>query len=237
MSEKTPPPRKSPDATGDNFQDIHKLHSDGLQAGEPWAGGFDSNVIDLEVSFVHMLKSLVWDGYVATMGAQAFAVLTVIKCHAEFVTGEAFPSRARICELTGLNIKTVDTAIKKLSVMGLLKKEKVEGRRSMTYTVVEPMPIHKDGEVLAVAEKNYSPQEFRDVAGLKQAIIQALQTGVVSGAGANGLTVNINVTHQHYSVKQGDNSVFNAVGNQTLIQAGKTKDERTRKRGKVNSAW
>ena len=75
------------------------------------------------------------------------------------------------------------------------------------------------------------------MAGLKQAIIQALQTGVVSGAGAQGLTVNINVTHQHYSVKQGDNSTFNAVGNQTLIQASKTRAERVRKRGKVNSAW
>ena len=209
MAEKKPDPIQPPDTKSDGWKSLQDEHADRLEAGYPWQLEQEELDFSVEANFVHFLKPMMFEGYVAQMGPKAFAVLMAIKCFTDATTGRAFPSRAKISQVTGLGLAAIDIAIKKLLDMGLLKKANT-GKRVPTYTVVEAIPVKKQtGEVMGVAMKDYISREFK-VEAIKEAIVQAIQSGSDAG---KGLTLTVNLNLQMIEVNQsGDNAQFNNVG-------------------------
>lgn len=209
MAEKKPDPIKPPDIKSEGWKSLQDEHADRLEAGQPWQLEQEELDFSVEANFVHFLKPMMFEGYVAEMGPKAFAVLMAIKCFTDASTGRAFPSRAKVSEVTGLGIAAIDIALKKLLSMGLLKKANT-GKRVPTYTVVEAIPVKKqNGEVMGVAMKDYVSREFK-VEAIKDAIVAAIQSGSDAG---KGLTLTVNLNLQMIEVNQsGDNAQFNNVG-------------------------
>src|SRR5487761_2715465 len=78
-------------------------------------------------------------GLAAEVGANPFFVWLAIKAHADFQTGEAWPSIRRLAEITGISPMTVQRALEKLENARLLRVTK-KGNKLMCSIVVDYVP-------------------------------------------------------------------------------------------------
>jgi DNA-binding MarR family transcriptional regulator len=109
-----------------------------------------------ETTWFHIFRNMIDSGDAAKLGGTTFLVYAVIKAHANFGTGRAFPGIETIAEKAGISADQVTRCIKKLEEQGYLLKEK-SGRRNI-YTLIEKVRmLDDDGCISAIAQWPYRP--------------------------------------------------------------------------------
>jgi len=151
--------------------------------------------MNAETTWFHLFRSMIVGGDLKEMGAPAFAVYCTIKAHVDFSTGAAFPSVARIQELTGTSKSSVLRCLQRLEELGFLSKEKV-GRKNV-YTLREKVNINDhEGRPEAVATWDYLPRTVQDAqAELKNFLLTGKQDGSIIHIEHLNLQVNIGGTN------------------------------------------
>lgn len=136
-----------------------------------------------DVTWFHLFRAMVEGGDMARMGPYAFAVYVVIKSHAHFSTGAAFPSVETIAEKSGVSAAQVKRELKTLQALGYLGVEKVG--RSNRYALREKIEVQDAaGRPAAVATWDYLP------AGVGAAVAE-LKNVLMSGDMGAARIVNI----------------------------------------------
>lgn len=111
-------------------------------------------------TWFHIVREQVQNGTIAKVGPVPWAVYCAVKSHTGLATGNAFPSTARLAELVGVSLDTVQRALKVLVANGLINATKQRGKGSQ-YSVTEKIAItRKNGLPWAIGEKKYIPVEF-----------------------------------------------------------------------------
>ncbi|MEI7609268.1 MAG: helix-turn-helix domain-containing protein [Rhodospirillaceae bacterium] len=107
-------------------------------------------------TWFHVLQEMINGGACAALGPHAVTVYLVIKCHANFHSGIAFPSTAVIAEKAGVCRRKVIQSLRKLQDAGFLTIER-RGRRNY-YRLKERIEIvGSDGASTALATLDYRP--------------------------------------------------------------------------------
>lgn len=148
-------------------------------------------LFEAETTWFHVFKSMIDSGDVAAMGPHATTVYLVVKAHANYATGRAFPSLDTIAEKSGISLAQVKRELKTLEQHGYITKTKV-GRHN-EYRLREKVSISDgDGRPTAVATWDYLPSTVKAaMADLKN----VLMTGDMAGARVvhiERLQVNVN---------------------------------------------
>lgn len=160
------------------------------------------NNLNAELAWFHVFKAMIEDGELAKMGPSAFATYCVIKSHANFSTGKAFPSVETISQKSGISERQVKNDLKTLEQHGYIVKEK-QGRSNL-YTLREKILItDHTGKPAGQATWDYLPDAVRTaVADVKNVLmsgsfddakvvkIENLQVVIVNAE--PGATVNVN---------------------------------------------
>lgn len=101
-------------------------------------------------------------GLAAEVGANPFFVWLAIKAHADFQTGEAWPSIRRLAEITGLSAMTVQRALDKLESARLLRVSKKGNQKTSTrYVARERLDVKLGNQLLCSIVVDYIPAKTR----------------------------------------------------------------------------
>lgn len=101
-------------------------------------------------------------GLAAEVGANPFFVWLAIKAHADFQTGEAWPSIRRLAEITGLAPNTVQKAIDRLESARLLRINSKGNQRTATrYVARERLDVKLGTQLLCSIVVDYVPAHTR----------------------------------------------------------------------------
>lgn len=170
--------------------------ADQIAQGEPWEEK------TVKALWFHIVREQVQSGEIARVGAVPWAVYCAVKSHTGLETGDAFPSNARIAELVGVSMDTVQRALKKLAEAGLVNAVKRRGRGS-SYSVNEKIPMDDSkGQPWATAERKYVPLQFTN-------FVDELQRLAKTGNLPTDKGITINLVVQH--VTQGDHGTVNGI--------------------------
>jgi len=145
-----------------------------------------------ETTWFHVFRSMFSSRDAARMGPYAVTVYLVIKAHANFKTGSAFPSIEVIGDETGISRSQVIRVLKVLEAFGYLKRTK-RGRKN-EYRLREKVSIRDgSGQQAAVATWDYLPTTVQAaMADLKNLML----SGDLSGSRVVHIErLQINVTH------------------------------------------
>lgn len=125
-----------------------------------------------ETQWFHVFKAMIDSGDVAKMGPHAATIYLVIKAHANFATGFAFPSLETISEKSGISLAQVKRELKTLEEHGYISKEK-RGRNNI-YRLREKIDItDESGRPAAVASWDYLPASVSAaVADLRRVLVE-----------------------------------------------------------------
>jgi Helix-turn-helix domain len=139
---------------------------------------------DIDTTYHTVQRDLFASGLAAQIGANAFAVWSAIKVHADFESGKAWPSIRRIGEMTGLGKSTVARAVDILEEVHMLRKEtqgwpgrpgsKSRGR-TPTYVARERLDVKLGSRVLCTIVVDYVPYRVH-------AKLRALKEALTSGS-------------------------------------------------------
>lgn len=142
------------------------------------AKGRQAELFKAETTWFHVFRDMVESGDVAKMGPHAVTVYLVIKAHANFSTGRAFPALETVVEKSGISESQVKRSIKTLEELGYVSKEK-KGRNNI-YTLREKVQVTDEhGRPTAMATWDYLPSSVSHaMADLKN----VLMTGDLGGA-------------------------------------------------------
>ena len=123
---------------------------------------------DIDTTYHTQQRDMFSSGLAAEIGVHAFAVWHAIKSHADFQSGQAWPSIRRIVELTGCADKTVQAAIKTLLASHLLRVSK-KGQKNL-YVARERMDVRVGDRVICTVVIDFVPALMRErLAKLKAA--------------------------------------------------------------------
>lgn len=123
-------------------------------------------------TWFHVLHAMIQDGTCAALGPHAMVVYLVIKAHADFHTGMAFPSTAVIADKAGVCRRKVAHALRILQEAGFLTIER-RGRRNH-YRLREQVGIsNAGGEPAAVAAWDYRPTAVKSALEQLKAMLTA----------------------------------------------------------------
>ena len=148
----------------------------------------------------HIVREQVQSGEIARVGAVPWAVYCAVKSHTGLETGDAFPSNARIAELVGVSLDTVQRALKKLAEAGLVSAVKRRGKGS-SYSVNEKIPMDDaQGEPWATAERKYVPLEFTNFVVELQRLAKTGNLPTDKGITINLVVQNVFGEHAQVSV-------------------------------------
>lgn len=151
-----------------------------------------SPALAAEVQWFHLFKAMIENGDVAKMGPHAFTVYAVIKAHANFNTGQAFPALETIAEKSGMSLAQVKRELKTLEANGYLTKEK-RGRSNL-YILREKIDIADDhGRPAAVATWDYLPGGVKHAMADLKNVLMTGDLGAARIVHIENLTVNVNV--------------------------------------------
>jgi DNA-binding transcriptional regulator YhcF (GntR family) len=101
-------------------------------------------------------------GLAAEVGANPFFVWLAIKAHADFQTGEAWPSIRRLAEITGISAMTVQRALEKLENARLLRVAKRGNKKTSTrYIARERLDVKFGNQLLCSIVVDYVPAQIR----------------------------------------------------------------------------
>lgn len=76
---------------------------------------------EIDSTFQTQQRDMFTSGIVAEIGVNAYAVWSVIKCYADFATGEAFPGMREIGKKIGVSPATVMRAVEVLEKSHMLR--------------------------------------------------------------------------------------------------------------------
>lgn len=131
-----------------------------------------------EISWFHMFRNIIESGDMLKMGGSTFMVYTTIKAYSTWDTKHGFPKINLIAEKTGLSVRQVMRALKKLEEMGHIIKDKQ--KNTNIYTIKEKISISdKDGMPTAMATWDYIPS---GVKAAQAELKNFLMTGDKDGA-------------------------------------------------------
>lgn len=144
----------------------------------------------------HIVREQVQSGEIARVGAVPWAVYCAVKSHTNLETGNAFPSTARLAQLTGVSHDTVQRALKKLAEAGLIDVVKQRGRGS-SYSVNEKIAVDdKTGEPWATGSRKYVPMQFTN-------FVQELERLAKTGNLPTDKGITINLVVQNVEMRDG----------------------------------
>ena len=165
-----------------------------ITRGEPWEEK------TVKALWFHIVREQVQSGEIARVGAVPWAVYCAVKSHTGLETGDAFPSNARIAELVGVSMDTVQRALKKLAEAGLVSAVKRRGRGS-SYSVNEKIPLDDaQGEPWATAERKYIPLQFTNFVAELQRLAKTGNLPTDKGITINLVVQNVFGEHAQVSV-------------------------------------
>ncbi len=149
---------------------------------------------DVKHAWFHVVSGSIQEGLIAKIGTVPWAVYCAIKSHVGLETGNAWPSNARLGELVGVSVNTVQRAMKTLLEADLIKADRSQGRVNH-YSVTESIKIaEKDGTPWKTGERKYIPYGFGD-------FVDQLKRLAKTGNDPTDKAIHIHVT-----VVQGDNN-------------------------------
>lgn len=131
---------------------------------------------EIDSTFQTQQRDMFTSGIVAEIGVNAYAVWSVIKCYANFMTGEAYPGMREIGKKIGLSQPTVSRAVdilKDAHMLRIVDSAKFK-RKGQTYIARERLAVRLGGKVMCFVVIDYVPANLRDQ--LKR-INQLLKTG------------------------------------------------------------
>ena len=96
--------------------------SDAVRAWLDSLSGSDAMTGEIDTTYQTMQRDLFAGGLAAKIGANAFAVWSAIKYHADFESGHAWPSIRRLAEMTGIGKTSVMRAVATLEAEHMLRK-------------------------------------------------------------------------------------------------------------------
>lgn len=131
---------------------------------------------EIDSTFQTQQRDMFTSGIVAEIGVNAYAVWSVIKCYADFATGEAFPGMREIGKKIGVSQQTVMRAVDVLAKAHMLRivADAKFKRRGQTYIARERLAVRLAGRIICFVVVDYVPVELR---GQLNRINQALKTG------------------------------------------------------------
>ena len=143
-------------------------------------------------TWVHVLHAMIEDGDCAAMRPFAFAVYVVIKSHASFRDGTAFPSIDTIAAKTGISRRQVISSLRTLENAGYLAVER-RGRRNH-YRLREKVAIRgPDGAPTALASWDYRPSAMKDALDQLKAMLATGRFDPPTGGNVLIRQLNMNV--------------------------------------------
>lgn len=162
-----------------------------------------------DASWFHVFRAMMDSGDVAAMGPHAFTVYCIIKGHANFSTGNAWPGLETIAEKSGISERQIIRELKMLEDLGYVSKARVG--RSNQYTLREKFVItDSEGQTAAVATWDYLPNGVRAaMADLRNVIV----TGDLGGAKV------VHIDRMTINSNYGDNSVNLNIGTIDRVMA------------------
>lgn len=161
-----------------------------------------------DATWFHVFRSMFENETASKIGPYAFTVYCAIKSHADFHSGEAFPSVGALAKKTGISERQIKSALVTLEENALLRKEKIG--RSNHYVLREHIPILEStsGEVAALATWDYAGMAVKYA-------VQDLKNVVISGD-LNGAKI-VHIERMHVEIKQAQVVVGS---NNTAVQIG-----------------
>ena len=131
---------------------------------------------EIDSTFQTQQRDMFASGIVAEIGVNAYAVWSVIKCYADFMTGEAFPGMREIGKKIGVSHQTVVRAVKVLIDAHMLRvtEDAKFKRKGQTYIARERLAVRLGGRVMCFVVIDYVPNKLR---GQLNRISQSLKTG------------------------------------------------------------
>lgn len=131
---------------------------------------------EIDSTFQTQQRDMFTSGIVAEIGVNAYAVWSVIKCYADFKSGEAYPGMREIGKKIGVSQPTVSRAVEVLKEAHMLRV--VDGakfkRKGQTYVARERLAVRLGGRIMCFVVVDYIPAELR---GQLNRINQSLKTG------------------------------------------------------------
>lgn len=116
----------------------------------------------IDSTFGTFQRDMFESGLAAEIGANCFIVWVAIKSHADFQTGQAWPSLRRMADITGLSVNTVQKAIKQLEGAHLLRIVKGGNQRtSNRYIARERLDVRLGNRLLCRIVIDYVPAAIR----------------------------------------------------------------------------
>lgn len=116
----------------------------------------------IDSTFGTFQRDMFESGLVSEIGANCFVIWIAIKTHADFNTGNAWPSIRRIAEITGLSNMTVQKALKELQAQHLLKIIKAGNQKQSTrYIARERLDVRLGNRLLCRIVMDYVPSKIR----------------------------------------------------------------------------
>lgn len=135
---------------------------------------------EIDTTYQTMQRDLFAGGLAAKIGANAFAVWSAIKYHADFESGHAWPSIRRLAEMTGIGKTSVMRAVATLEAEHMLRKAATgwpsnpsKGGRghSHTYIACERLDVRLGARVICTIVIDYVPHRLADkLAAVKDAL-------------------------------------------------------------------
>lgn len=131
---------------------------------------------EIDSTFQTQQRDMFTSGIVAEIGVNAYAVWSVIKCYADFATGEAFPGMREIGKKIGVSQPTVSRAVETLKEAHLLRvvENSKFKRKGQTYIARERLAVRLGGNIVCFVVIDYVPANLR---GQLNRINQSLKTG------------------------------------------------------------
>lgn len=148
-------------------------------------------LIQAETQWIHFFRSMVDSGALAQMSGSSLKVYLVIKAHANYRTGIAFPALKTIAEKSGISLAQVKRAIPELESLGYISKSK--NGRSNEYLVRETVRIQDDsGNHTGTASWDYRPAMVQETVGDLKDALRTQEIGSARIVHIERLQLNIN---------------------------------------------
>lgn len=134
---------------------------------------------DIDTLYLTQQNDTFASGLAGEIGSHAYMVWHAVKSHANFATGEAWPSIRRLMRVTQLASGTVQWALKKLQEAHLLRESRRKGQ-SVVYVARERINVRMGKRIVCVIVLDYVPDRIRQrLAKLREAAAGGLHDAEV----------------------------------------------------------
>jgi len=127
----------------------------------------------IDSTFITLQRDIITSGGIAEIGANAFAVWSVVKFYADYSTGQAFPGMREIGNKIGVSQQTVKRAVDILVGAKMLRiedKSKFK-RKGQTYIARERLAVRLGSEIVCTIAVDYVPLNLRNkISSIKEAL-------------------------------------------------------------------